>query len=53
VLLIFAVYAGSYSKYWIHWLSLVIMFTVLLLTDLLFINDSNFVWDPFFTPGKN
>eukprot|EP00429_Kryptoperidinium_foliaceum_P073196 CAMPEP_0176223320 /NCGR_PEP_ID=MMETSP0121_2-20121125/20683_1 /TAXON_ID=160619 /ORGANISM="Kryptoperidinium foliaceum, Strain CCMP 1326" /LENGTH=66 /DNA_ID=CAMNT_0017562549 /DNA_START=92 /DNA_END=292 /DNA_ORIENTATION=+ len=52
LLLVLVTIASTTSKYWVHWLSVTIMFSSLLLVDLLFINDGAFVFDPFMNLQK-
>eukprot|EP00443_Scrippsiella_acuminata_P026044 CAMPEP_0115223766 /NCGR_PEP_ID=MMETSP0270-20121206/29215_1 /TAXON_ID=71861 /ORGANISM="Scrippsiella trochoidea, Strain CCMP3099" /LENGTH=66 /DNA_ID=CAMNT_0002638029 /DNA_START=117 /DNA_END=317 /DNA_ORIENTATION=+ len=52
LLLILVTVASTTSKYWVHWLSLTIMFASLFMVDLIFLNDNAFVFDPFQSTQK-
>ncbi|CAK0835856.1 unnamed protein product [Prorocentrum cordatum] len=46
ILLTLITLAATTSKYWVHWLSVTIMVGMLFLANLMFMDDSAFVFDP-------
>jgi len=52
IFLILITWAATATKYWVHWLTVTIMFLGLMLADTLFMQEGAFVFDPFMKVSK-
>eukprot|EP00439_Symbiodinium_sp_Y106_P079260 s600_g17.t4 len=52
ILLIVITVAATTTKYWTHWLSITVMVGAMLVVDVMFLDDSSFVFDPFLDVQK-
>ena len=48
IALLVASYMATNSAFWLHWATLLIFFGILLLADVMFLNESDFDFDPFY-----
>lgn len=46
--LILVVYLASVTTFWVHWMTLLVFLAMLFVTDVLFLNEGGFDFDPFY-----